>query len=167
MHKIDAIVKGNYPILHVCGEADNVVPVDENTRIFEQKVKKAGGQIKVIYKTGVNHHPHSLQNPTPIVDFILKATNDYEAVLKDELHKAFVVVDSLEVSTVSMKIYFWINSEDYGKKALQIKSEVVKNVKDAILAHGLNLPANIQEIKLYGTQQSIPISITKAPDSLK
>ena len=98
---------------------------------------------------------------------ILKATNEYDAVLKDEVHKAFVVVDSLDVSTVNMKILFWINSEDYGKKALQIKSEVVKNVKDAIMANGLNLPANIQEIKLYGTQQSIPISITHAPDILK
>lgn len=98
---------------------------------------------------------------------ILEATNNYEAVLTDEQHKAFVVVDSLDVSTVNLKIFFWINSEEYGKKALQIKSQVVANVKDAIMANGLNLPANIQEIKLYGTQQSIPISITKAPDNLK
>lgn len=75
IHKIDAIVKGRYPMLHVCGEADVVVPADENTRIFEKKIKEAGGSIKVIYKKGVGHHPHSLQNPTPIVDFILDATN--------------------------------------------------------------------------------------------
>ncbi len=100
-------------------------------------------------------------------EVILAATIEHEAVLKDELHKAFVVVESLEVSTVNLKIFFWINSEDYGKKALQIKSGVVTNVKDAILANGLNLPANIQEIKLYGTQHSIPISITNAPEILK
>ena len=75
IHKIDAIVKGGYPMLHICGEADMVVPVDENTRIFEQKIKEAGGTIRVINKSDVGHHPHSLKNPTPIVDFILRATN--------------------------------------------------------------------------------------------
>ena len=75
IHKIEAIIKGGYPIFHVCGEADNVVPVDENTRIFERKIKEKGGDIRVIYKPDVGHHPHSLKNPTPIVDFILNATD--------------------------------------------------------------------------------------------
>lgn len=64
----------NLPILHVVGDADDVVPVDENTSPFEAKILEAGGNITVIHKPGVNHHPHSLANPTPIVDFILQAT---------------------------------------------------------------------------------------------
>ncbi len=75
IHQISQIAKGGFPMLHVCGEADKVVPVDENTRIFEQKIKEAGGEIEVIYKPEVGHHPHSLENPTPIVDFILRATH--------------------------------------------------------------------------------------------
>jgi S-formylglutathione hydrolase FrmB len=67
------IVKGKYPMLHVVGDADEVVPVAENTTPFEQKVKALGGNIQVIHKPGVNHHPHSLANPQPIVDFIMKA----------------------------------------------------------------------------------------------
>lgn len=67
------IVKGNYQMLHVVGDADDVVPVAENTTLFEQKVKALGGNITVIHKPGVGHHPHSLANPQPIVDFILKA----------------------------------------------------------------------------------------------
>lgn len=70
---VPAIVKGKYPLLHVVGDADDVVPVAENTALFEAKVKRAGGNITVIHKPGVNHHPHSLSNPQPIVDFILKA----------------------------------------------------------------------------------------------
>lgn len=72
--KVEQIAKGGYPMLHVVGDADDVVPVAENTAIFEQKVLAVGGKIQVIHKPGVNHHPHSLANPTPIVDFILKAT---------------------------------------------------------------------------------------------
>lgn len=70
----DQIARAGFPMLHVVGDADDVVPVAENTAPFEQKIKAAGGSIQVIHKPGVNHHPHSLQNPQPIVDFILQAT---------------------------------------------------------------------------------------------
>lgn len=69
------ISKAGFPMLHVVGDADDVVPVAENTALFEQKIKEAGGSIQVIHKPGVGHHPHSLQNPQPIVEFILRATN--------------------------------------------------------------------------------------------
>jgi lysophospholipase L1-like esterase/pimeloyl-ACP methyl ester carboxylesterase len=72
--KVPQIVKGGYPMLHVVGDADDVVPVNENTAMFEQKAQALGAQIQVIHKPGVGHHPHSLANPTPIVEFILKAT---------------------------------------------------------------------------------------------
>lgn len=62
------------PLLHVVGDDDEVVPVDENTGPFEKRILEAGGKIKVIHKPGIKHHPHSLKNPTPIVDFILRAT---------------------------------------------------------------------------------------------
>jgi hypothetical protein len=62
-------------MLHVVGDADDVVPVSENTALFEQKIKAAGGSIQVIHKPGIGHHPHSLANPQPIVDFILKYKN--------------------------------------------------------------------------------------------
>lgn len=75
LDKITDIVKGRYPMLHVVGDADEIVPVDENTAIFEKKIKAAGGNIQVIHKPGIGHHPHSLPDPQPIVDFILKAVN--------------------------------------------------------------------------------------------
>lgn len=71
----DKIARAGFPMLHVVGDADDVVPVAENTAIFEQKIKSAGGFIQVIHKPGVGHHPHSLPNPQPIVDFVLMATD--------------------------------------------------------------------------------------------
>jgi len=62
------------PLLHVCGAADTGVPVSENTAIVEERYKALGGPITVILKEGVGHHPHSLKDPTPIVDFILEHT---------------------------------------------------------------------------------------------
>ncbi len=67
------IAGAGYPMLHVCGDADKTVPIEENTDIFEKKILACGGRITVIRKPGVGHHPHSLPNPQPIVDFILSA----------------------------------------------------------------------------------------------
>ncbi|AXE21575.1 alpha/beta hydrolase [Runella rosea] len=74
LDNVEKIVKGGYPMLHVCGDADEVVPIEENTTLFEQRVKALGGNITVIHKPGVKHHPHSLKDPSPIVAFILRAT---------------------------------------------------------------------------------------------
>lgn len=69
------------PILSVCGDADEVVPMGENTRLVEERYTKLGGPITVIVKPGVGHHPHSLKDPARIVDFILAAakTSELEA----------------------------------------------------------------------------------------
>jgi len=72
--KVKQIVKAKYPILILCADEDEAVPPQTNTLLFEQKVKALNGDITVIHKPGFKHHPHSLPNPTPIVDFILKAT---------------------------------------------------------------------------------------------
>lgn len=66
------------PMIHVVGDADEVVPVNENTQIFENRLNKLGAFIKVIHKKDIGHHPHSLNNPEPIVEFILKATGHFE-----------------------------------------------------------------------------------------
>jgi len=70
----EEIARGGYPMLHVCGLADVVVPFGENTAPFEQRILRYGGTISVITKPGIGHHPHSLPNPAPIVNFILRAT---------------------------------------------------------------------------------------------
>ena len=62
----------------MCGAADKVVPVDENSVILKERYEKLGGKIKLILKPGVGHHPHSLKDPTTIVDFVLANTFDAE-----------------------------------------------------------------------------------------
>lgn len=80
------------PLLHVCGGADQGVPVDENTRVVEQRYKEMEGSIKVIIKEGCGHHPHSLEDPAVIVDFVLRNTPgmDGYTALRDGLPNARV-----------------------------------------------------------------------------
>ena len=70
--KLAPLAHADIPIIHVVGDADETVPVAENTAIAEAAYKKMGGRFNVIHKPGVGHHPHSLKDPSPLVDFILK-----------------------------------------------------------------------------------------------
>lgn len=62
------------PLLHVFGDADETVPWEENTGMVADRYRALDGQIKLISKPGGRHHPHGLEDPTPIVDFIKQHT---------------------------------------------------------------------------------------------
>jgi pimeloyl-ACP methyl ester carboxylesterase len=64
------------PTIIVAGDADIVVPIDENTRPFAARVLRRGGVVEVIEKPGVDHHPHSLKDPSRIVEFLVSAWDD-------------------------------------------------------------------------------------------
>ena len=66
------LVEAHIPIIAVCGGADKSVLFPENTGLLEKRYKELGGKIQVIIKPGVDHHPHSLKDPKPIVDFLLE-----------------------------------------------------------------------------------------------
>lgn len=68
------LARARVPIIHLAGDADEVVPYAENTVIIKERYEKLGGSIKVIVKPGFKHHPHGLDDPTPLVEFILSHT---------------------------------------------------------------------------------------------
>jgi pimeloyl-ACP methyl ester carboxylesterase len=58
------------PIIAVYGDADVDLPPEENILLLESRFRALGGEITVIAKPGVGHHPHSLSDPSPLSDFI-------------------------------------------------------------------------------------------------
>lgn len=66
------LAEAGVPLLHVFGDADDVVPWEENTGLIATRYKALGGSIELIRKPGVGHHPHGLEDSTPIVEFIEK-----------------------------------------------------------------------------------------------
>lgn len=69
---LEPLAKAKVPLLHVIGDADDVVPWDENTGVIADRYAKLGGKCQVIVKKGVGHHPHGLKDSTPIIDFIFE-----------------------------------------------------------------------------------------------
>lgn len=70
---LEVLAKAKIPLIYVVGDADDAVPPDENALIMETRYKALGGTVQVIHKPGVNHHPHGLDDPTPVVQFLLRA----------------------------------------------------------------------------------------------
>lgn len=69
--RLEPLVKADIPIIAVCGDADVVVPFKENMGILYSRYTELGGRVELILKPGVDHHPHSLEDPDPVVKFIV------------------------------------------------------------------------------------------------
>lgn len=70
---IRAITEARLPLALVAGDADKVVPYTENGVLLEEAYCREGVPYLCILKPGVGHHPHSLEDPTPVADFLTKA----------------------------------------------------------------------------------------------
>ncbi len=70
INRLDELISLNIPIILVAGDSDRVVPYNENGKILAGKLEKSSIPYKVIVKPGVDHHPHSLEEPAEIVEFI-------------------------------------------------------------------------------------------------
>lgn len=71
---LEPLARAGIPLLHVCGDADETVPYDENTAALKREYERLGGRIELIVKKGGKHHPHGLPDPAPIINFVLAHT---------------------------------------------------------------------------------------------
>ena len=78
MALLPALAKAKVPIISVCGDSDQIVPFKENFKPFFDAYRQVGGNVELILKPGCDHHPHSLQKPEPVVDFILRHHRVYD-----------------------------------------------------------------------------------------
>ncbi|MBM4022293.1 MAG: alpha/beta hydrolase [Planctomycetes bacterium] len=67
---LEPLARAGIPLIHVVGDADDVVPADENALVVADRYRRLGGTAEVIQKPGCGHHPHGLDDPGPVVDFI-------------------------------------------------------------------------------------------------
>jgi pimeloyl-ACP methyl ester carboxylesterase len=67
---LEPLAKARIALIHVVGDTDDVVPPAENAAIVEERYRKLGGVIEMIHKPDCGHHPHGLEDPSPVVDFI-------------------------------------------------------------------------------------------------
>jgi small-conductance mechanosensitive channel len=94
-------------------------------------------------------------------NIILEVLKNDSYVIEDEDHINFVIEDELATSTVNLKVFFWVDTTDFRRFAMVTKGKVIREVKEALEANGYYLPADIQEIKLYGAEKDFPVRLSK------
>lgn len=72
LDKLHLLVTNRTPIILVYGKKDKIVPFEENGALLIKAYDGTGIDIKVYGKEDCGHHPHGLDDTTPIIDFILK-----------------------------------------------------------------------------------------------
>lgn len=98
---------------------------------------------------------------------VMEALRKEPLVIEDEDHQNFVIEDELATSTVNLKVFFWVDTTDFRMQAMITKGNVVRVVKEALEDNGYYMPADIQEIKLYGGEKEFPVRLAPNPDTPK
>lgn len=107
--QLEPLARAKVPLLHVYGDADEVVPWQENTGVVAERYQQLGGSITLIAKPGVGHHPHGLEDSTPIVDFIVRCCLPQDVaktpvrlrILSYNIHHAEGVDGKLDVDRIA------------------------------------------------------------------
>lgn len=72
MDKLPILIEKKLPVVMVYGKVDTIVPYCENGALLEKYYNMHGGTLLAIGKEGCEHHPHGLEEPQPIIDFVSK-----------------------------------------------------------------------------------------------
>ena len=74
--KLEEFFALNIPLLVVAGDADGTVPFADNAGKLIEYANANGHTITYFVEEGKDHHPHSLTDVTPIVEFCKRGTYD-------------------------------------------------------------------------------------------
>ena len=76
--RLGDLASNDVPLLMICGSIDPLL--GKNALAIESIYQQFGGKVSIMIKEGAGHHPHSLRDPKPIADFIVKSTQSVERV---------------------------------------------------------------------------------------
>lgn len=137
---LETLAKAGIAIIHVVGDVDDVVPVAENTAIIEARYHKLGGEVQVIHKPGVGHHPHGLDDPTPVVKFIMDhVTGTSEQQAADQHDMIGVAATRQDASSAAVSTDHWFPQAGLGIFIHWGLASIPGNLD---LSWGGNVPAN-------------------------
>ena len=117
------------------------------------------GLIRLEIVVGIDYDDNIKAAERVILDTLI----EIDEVLKD--NPPYAIADELATSTVNLRIFFWADTKDYKKAINLLRGKVVRAVKEALLANGFGLPADIQELKIYKSEKPFPIKISGGPDA--
>lgn len=152
--EVGHVVALNFRTTHVktFDEKDVFIP---NARIIKEPLVNLtrDGLIRLDFVVGIAYE----DDMAAAVALVVRETATVEGVYAGR--EPFAVVEDLATSTVNLRVFFWSQTDDYKKGVLITKGEVMRRVKESLVAQGFTLPANIQELKLYDKRRAFPVEL--------
>ncbi|MCQ2378034.1 MAG: alpha/beta hydrolase [Victivallaceae bacterium] len=72
LNNVQPIADAKIPVLAVRNGQDRTVPPETNLDVWVERFRAAGGFVTVIRRDFYGHHPHGMDDPQMLVDFILR-----------------------------------------------------------------------------------------------
>ncbi|MCG2418683.1 mechanosensitive ion channel family protein [Aequorivita sp. F47161] len=123
----------------------------------------ADGFYRVDFTVGIGYED-DIVAAKKVIQEIIDANDE---LIRDKEHENFVIEDELAASTVNLKVFFWVDTLDYRRASRVLRGLVIRQVKEELFKRGFNLPADIKELKIYGTEDAIPIKFRNSPEFAK
>lgn len=120
----------------------------------------ADGFYRVDFTVGIGYEDN-ISEAKRLIQEILDGNSE---IVRDADHENFVIEDELASSTVNLKVFFWVDTKDYRRASRVLRGLVIREVKEELFNKGFNLPADIKELKIYGTEDAIPIKFRNSPE---
>lgn len=120
----------------------------------------ADGFFRVDFVVGIGYED-DISEAKKVIQNILDKNLE---IVHEADHENFVIEDELAASTVNLKVFFWVDTKDYRRASRVLRGLVIREVKEELFKKGFNMPADIKEIKIYGTEDAIPIKFRNAPE---
>ena len=120
----------------------------------------ADGFFRVDFVVGIGYEDDISEAKKVIQDIL----DENLEIVHDADHENFVIEDELAASTVNLKVFFWVDTKDYRRASRVLRGLVIREVKEELFKRGFNMPADIKEIKIYGTEDAIPIKFKNSPE---
>lgn len=70
LHRLPTLAEHRLPVGLIYGTSDEVVPHTENAEILKEYYESVGAPIRVWCRPSYGHHPHGLEDPTPLLAYI-------------------------------------------------------------------------------------------------
>lgn len=114
------------------------------------------GYLRYEFNVGIAYE----NNPTKAIKIINETIQNIEGVLKDDKEPA-ITIDELSTNAININVKFWIDTFNSNKRSVHnsIRSRVMNNIVEALIANGFSLPASIVELKNYEPYGELKINV--------
>ncbi len=99
-------------------------------------------------------------NPTEAIKIVLETVKKVEGVLNGDKDPS-ITINELDTNSININVKFWIDTFKSTKRTVHnsLRSQLMNDVVEALIANGFSLPASIIELKNYEPYGNLKLNV--------